>query len=47
MNPPLALREEGSPVHLQRQAQSEKLWLGTNGRFTLGTNMPQANSRWE
>ena len=30
--------QQSGPVRLQRQAQSEKFWVVTNGKFTVATN---------
>ena len=32
------LCQQSGPVRLQRQAQSEKFWVVTNGKFTVATN---------
>ena len=32
--------QQSGPVRLQRQAQSEKFWVVTNGKFTVATNTP-------
>ena len=31
-------RQQNGPIRLQRQAQSEKFWVVTNGKFTVVTN---------